>query len=75
MDAEDAVEKERSSSGHANSAGVGDMEGDGDESRMGTWAGGVDAFMFEIQTRNLRNEHYLGSRDSETIALMHDCCK
>lgn len=34
LDAEDAVENERSSGGHANSAGRGDAEGDGEESRV-----------------------------------------
>ena len=34
VDAEDAVEKDRSSGGHANSAGRGDADGDGEESRV-----------------------------------------
>ena len=39
---EDAVEKDRSNSGHAERAGVGEIDGDGDESRV--VVGEVDMF-------------------------------
>ena len=43
VDAEDAVEKERSSAGHAKNAGAGDADGDGEESRVRSGVGGVPA--------------------------------
>jgi len=53
VEAEDAVENERSSAGHAKSAGVGDVDGDGEEVRMYGGVGSASVSMMYYGSRLL----------------------